>query len=81
MNVSNILANLESTRWKEEELAEEINRQLIIKLFELRHTLGKCVFTMKEGDSFGELALMEDKPRAATIVASEGFLGTLSRED
>lgn len=50
----------------------------------LRHwlVLSKTIATLKTGDFFGEIALISDEPRTATIVASEpALLFTLIADD
>ena len=51
--------------------------------FPVHITIMKEVNELKEGKSFGELALLTDKPRNATIFAKTGkvALGVLTKKD
>lgn len=49
---------------------------------ELSQLLGTKVNSLESGESFGELALIDDKSRGSTLIsASDGYLLTLCRED
>ena len=39
---------------------------------------GETRATLKEGDSFGEISLIDGQPRSATVLAGEGGLKTLA---